>query len=341
MNTKPKLICLTPVCNNAWVLRAFLEATCLWADHIIIADQNSTDGSREICKQYPKIILVENNDEDFNEASRQQLLISTAQKEITGDKVLIALDSDEIFASNYAKTADWQKIVNAKAGDVFVFKWATLDTTGKKYNIPDSLQQWGIFDDGTQQNSKGKIHVARVPWPQNSTPNEIFISDFQVIHLSALNTNNDIIKRKYYQMFMYLNNDINFHLNIISAFRGYTDVDDKLKYEKYLPVPDAFFDYYSQQGINIFDLIDKNASYNPIYSKRILNYFDEKGIKFFQKLDIWDKEWLKTLSDIAGYEIKDVRSVYVKLLHFYLRKTQKYKNYFVIRLIDKTLKKLF
>ena len=39
---RPTLVVLTPVRNEAWILRAFLEATSLWADHIIIADQMST-----------------------------------------------------------------------------------------------------------------------------------------------------------------------------------------------------------------------------------------------------------------------------------------------------------
>ena len=59
-NRNPQLIVLTPVRNEAWVLRAFLTATSLWADKIIIADQMSTDGSREICKEFPKVILLDN-----------------------------------------------------------------------------------------------------------------------------------------------------------------------------------------------------------------------------------------------------------------------------------------
>ena len=48
MSNRPLLVVLTPVRNEAWVLHAFLKATSLWADHIIIADQMSTDGSRDI-----------------------------------------------------------------------------------------------------------------------------------------------------------------------------------------------------------------------------------------------------------------------------------------------------
>ena len=51
---RPLLIVMTPVRNEAWVLHAFLKTTSTWADFIIIADQMSTDGSRDIYKQYEK-----------------------------------------------------------------------------------------------------------------------------------------------------------------------------------------------------------------------------------------------------------------------------------------------
>ena len=45
-------IVMTPTRNEAWVIRAFLECNGLWADYIIIADQMSTDGTREIIAEY-------------------------------------------------------------------------------------------------------------------------------------------------------------------------------------------------------------------------------------------------------------------------------------------------
>jgi hypothetical protein len=71
----------------------------------------STDGSREIALSYPKVILIDNDNPDFNEAERQRLLISKA-REIEGDKILFGLDADEIFSANFSQTTDWQKILN-------------------------------------------------------------------------------------------------------------------------------------------------------------------------------------------------------------------------------------
>ena len=78
--TRPTFVVLTPVRNEAWILRAFLEAASLWADHIIIADQMSTDGSREIAKEYPKVILVDNDRKEMHQAATRRLLFEEAKK---------------------------------------------------------------------------------------------------------------------------------------------------------------------------------------------------------------------------------------------------------------------
>lgn len=49
---RPLHIVMTPTRNEAWVIRAFLESTTRWADYVIICDQFSTDGTREIVESY-------------------------------------------------------------------------------------------------------------------------------------------------------------------------------------------------------------------------------------------------------------------------------------------------
>ena len=86
--SRPLLIVLTPVRNEAWILPAFLKATSLWADYIIIADQMSTDGSRDIYAQYEKVILVDNPRTEMHQARTRQLLFDAAKK-IEGDKICL------------------------------------------------------------------------------------------------------------------------------------------------------------------------------------------------------------------------------------------------------------
>src|SRR6266513_1643562 len=96
---RPLVICLTPVKNEEWIIEKFLACTSLWADHIILADQGSTDRTTEIAKNFSKVVLIKNYDEQFNEHFRQQLLVDKA-REFPGKKLLIALDADEFFTGN-------------------------------------------------------------------------------------------------------------------------------------------------------------------------------------------------------------------------------------------------
>ncbi|MDR1652589.1 MAG: glycosyltransferase family 2 protein [Prevotellaceae bacterium] len=331
---KPKLICLTPVRNEAWALDAFLTATSLWADHIIVADQNSTDGSREIYKKYPKVKMIENDGSELDENYRMNILYAEARK-IEGEKALFMLDADEIFTANYSETADWQKIINAKAGDIFQFHWAELNSDATCYNEPNFWYQWAFYDDGTMPVA-GKIHVARVPWPQNSTPNEIFVTDFKVMHLPYLNTERVKSKSRFYQCYIWLYQNTAKPIKAVQLYRGYANPE---KFEPNTPVPDCFFANYKAQNIDLLKLIDFSKTF-CWQDEQVLEYFKQKGTKYFSKLDIWDKTWLENLSKIAGKEISDPRNIFDKLLHFYLRKTQKYSKIKIVRGIDKILKKI-
>jgi hypothetical protein len=83
------VICLTPVKNEGDQIDRFLKCASLWADHIIVCYQNSTDASTEIALNYEKVNLIENPSVKFNELERQKILLAKA-REIPGKKLLIA-----------------------------------------------------------------------------------------------------------------------------------------------------------------------------------------------------------------------------------------------------------
>ncbi len=72
--SQPIHIVMTPTRNEAWVIRAFLESTTRWADYVIICDQFSTDGTREIVNEF---------------ASRKQKVDSQKRAEVILDTVCI------------------------------------------------------------------------------------------------------------------------------------------------------------------------------------------------------------------------------------------------------------
>src|SRR5437773_12541499 len=55
-----RVVVVTPVRNEAWILERFLSVTSRFADHIIVADQRSSDDSRAICSRYGKVTVIDN-----------------------------------------------------------------------------------------------------------------------------------------------------------------------------------------------------------------------------------------------------------------------------------------
>ena len=186
MSSLPIHIVMTPVRNEAWVLKAFLESTSSWADYIIIADQMSTDGSREIAMQYEKVILIDNKNPDFNEAERQSMLVAKAREVAGGrDTLLWGLDADEILTANFLETEDWKRIIHSVPGDVFWFKWVEICPDKKHYWIsPSTYYPWLFHDDGKEPhgNYVRNMHSMRIPYPIEERQ-MYYVDDFRVLHL--------------------------------------------------------------------------------------------------------------------------------------------------------------
>jgi len=326
MINKPLLICMTPVRNEAWVLQAFLKATSLWADYIILADQQSTDRSKEIAMCYPKVILIENSCPEFNESERQKMLIGRA-RQIVGDKILIGLDADEIFSANYIDTEDWKKIKRSKPGDVFCFRWANICMNQKEYWSPETYFPWMFHDDGKEPhgNYVRNIHSMRIPFPIEEKQ-MFYVTDFKVMHLSYLNNFRNESKNRFYK---FVDWEMN-HRSTISLSRVYM----QLTLNDLILVLD--FNYVYKKPLydfNLFDNveIDTNKFWFDDYVKERINRYPIENIR---KLDIWNKEFL------SEYKMIDPRTFNNKIIHFYLRTSSGISKTFFIRLIDKILIKI-
>ena len=180
---RPLLIVLTPVRNEAWILPAFLKATSLWADYIIIADQMSTDGSRDIYAQYEKVILVDNPRTEMHQARTRQLLFDAAKK-IEGDKILFTLDADEFLSGDFVNTKGWQTIMNSEPGDVFSFRWMNL-LPGMNTYLTHVPYYWAAHVNDDVMNGffpDNYIHEWRLPWPNNVNKEYIIEDIFRFVN---------------------------------------------------------------------------------------------------------------------------------------------------------------
>lgn len=326
-NSKPLLIVLTPVRNEAWVLKAFLEATSLWADYIIIADQLSSDGSREIAQSFSKVILIDNDRQEMHQAATRQLLFNEAKK-IVGDKILFALDADEFLYGHFTDTSDWKRIIDSKPGDCFIWRWMNLKrddvtqySTSEHYywavHVSDDLWD-GLFPDNF-------IHEWRLPWPNSA--NKVLLNDLYSIHFARVNSLRQRNKERFYQVSS-LGQDP--EKSIIALYRLYHQEEEL----SYLSVPKDAYGFYEDRGVDVLNGIDLSDE-GEYYTEQILFYFGRDGIDKYSILDIWDSEWMKKNG------VKNPQSLGQKVLMKYLSFTQPISSSIFIRGIDKFLKRFF
>ena len=330
MKQKPLQVVMTPVRNEAWVLKAFLEATSLWADYIIVADQMSTDGSREIAKSYEKVILIDNKNPEFNESERQAMLIAKAREVAAGrDTLLWGLDADEILSANFSDTEDWKHILNSVPGDVFWFKWAEICPNQKEYWLsPSVYYPWLFHDDGKEKhgNYVRNMHSMRIPYPKEEKQ-MYYVDDFRVLHLAYLNQHRVASKRRFYQ---FVDWELNKRPSIVLS-KAYTQTKEN---EQVLSLPDSFLYHNEKDGFDLLDLVDTKVSkcYMDDY---IVERFSRHPMKELRKLNIWDDVFLHL------YGLKDPRRLIDKLMHAYFNKTVVKSDTLIVTIIDGLLKRFY
>ena len=324
---KPLLIVLTPVRNEAWILHAFLKATSLWADHIIIADQMSTDGSRDIYPQYEKVIVVDNPRKEMHQAATRRLLFEETKK-IEGDKILFTLDADEFLSGDFIHTHGWQTIMNSEPGDVFEFRWMNLSADSSKYSTWQHYY-WAAHIDEDLLNGQfpdNFIHEWRLPWPEHVN-HEYKIDDICFVHFARVNALRQRNKERFYQISQ------SAPMGKYSGVRFYRQYHPVLE-ETFYEVPTDTYAYYETNGIDVMTLLNLQDE-GRHYTEAVLCKIEEKGIEYFKKLDVWEQSFLR------NNNLQDPRTWWDKMMHTYLRATNKYAKTLFIRIIDKLLKKIY
>lgn len=330
IESRPIHIVMTPVRNEAWVLGAFLEATSLWADYIIIVDQMSTDGSREIAKSYDKVILIDNKNPEFNEAERQAMLVAKAREVAAGrDTLLWGLDADEVLAANAFETNDWMHILNSVPGDVFWFKWAEICPNQEEYWLsPTTYYPWLFHDDGKEPhgNYVRNMHSMRIPYPIKEKQ-MYYVDDFRVLHLAYLNRHRVDSKRRFYQF-------VDWEMNgrsPLALSRSYTMLKND---EQVLPLPNEFLYHKEQYGFDLLSMVDTEVA-KCYMDEYVVERFSRHAMSELRKLDIWDEAFRD------AYGLEDPQRMVDKWIHSYLRKTVTKRNNTAIRFLDKIIKKLY
>jgi glycosyltransferase involved in cell wall biosynthesis len=315
----PKLVCICPVKNESWIIEKFIKATSLWADHIILADQNSTDNTVELVSKFEKVTVVR-NELEYNEFERTKILLQEARK-IEGRKIIFALDADEIFTANLFDSPEWNTMLNAQPGTVFFFDRINITPSLDEYFRPLKMVL-GFVDDGLasmDNTSKAIIHNIRIPWPQNAA--SIHFKDIKVFHFDYVIPERTLSKLRWYQCFekVKFNHSDKF---LLHKYPTFNKIGDFLKAKRLYPVKADWLLNYAKKGVDITSLKTPKLWWD----KEVLEMIEKFGIEKFKRLDIYAVNWEKLASqngysDTSKFILK--RSFFDKLLVKYWKQNLK------------------
>lgn len=276
------VIVLTPIKNESWILERFLSVTEQFADAIIIADQMSTDDSREIVKRYSKAVLIDNTNPEYDELYRQQLLIDKARELFPGKKCLLALDADEIMTAASMTSSFWSRLNDFEEGTVLTFEKPDIISPVTQCIRYDSYFTLGYIDDGAPHTGK-KIHSVRIPRKPDSPVVEI--EDVKFMHYALTRTIEYRSRQRLYSVIENVKNIAPFHRRLLSySYR----LNDYVSQHTISNTPEDWFNGWERAGINMRTI--QTSEVNN-YTAQVLDYLQEYGVKRFFLDDIWDKDW--------------------------------------------------
>jgi glycosyltransferase involved in cell wall biosynthesis len=278
----PKLVILTPVKNEAWILERFLAVATRCADLVIVLDQNSSDDSVQICRRFEHVHVVANPGREYDERLRQQLLIEEARRLVPGPRVLLALDADELVAANAIKTADWRAMLEARPGTVVFFEKPDLYESVSRcirYATPWPL---AYCDDGVPHDGR-LVHSIRIPMPEHAK--RLVLEQAKIVHYGLARPGAQRAKTRFYSV---VENTRRTQRSVLLRRWAYA-ADRNYGGGGVVTIPDEeWFVGWEAQAIAVRSIADTEYHWQDF---EVLRFFQRYGTRRYWLDDIWDFDW--------------------------------------------------
>lgn len=200
-----RLIAITPVRNESWILQFSARATLTWCDEIVFLDHASNDDTGNIIDEldlaYPgRVHLIRIKDPAWNEMNHRQLLLEAARGR--GASHIAIVDADEILSANFREQV--RRLTQMLAPGCLLHVplhnlWRSLDAyrndarsyygcTWASITFRDSFDlNWRPTEDGYQHHSREPANAMkglRLPRTE-SIDNLLKMSDYGIVPRGA------------------------------------------------------------------------------------------------------------------------------------------------------------
>lgn len=291
---------MVPTRNEGWVLPHSLACLSGFCDVILVSDRNSEDRTRDICRQFPKVVLLEPGPDSRIREQRWQLL--DAARDYDGCNLLWSHDADEVLSPRLMTRFLEHRRDHLTAGTVIECRFYTLWNSPAAYRTDSYYQpHWkrlGFVDDRRadyDRSLKAPLHEPRIP-ADESLP-ALQAEELPMLHLQWTSPNRNQMKQAWYRCREWLDG-------------GKSAVAINEFYSVTFPAPRAPTTPVPREWTADVTFPDSSVDQEPTWHEReILDWFDQYGAEFFEPLEIWHVATLRReFSRRVGRRAKPDRS---------------------------------
>lgn len=272
-----KLIALIPAKNEEQMIATCIKSLDNVADEVIVYDDHSTDSTVATAQLHGATVITGNYQTKSGWPEyeiREHLLTEARKRQATH---LLALDADEAITPNFAKVAR-EHLSTLNPGDTLSLRWITLWKDAKHERVDgvfkNLYKDFAFCDDQTSHHQYAFLGVGRTPYAPHGVRQTLPSYLGGILHFQYVFWDKTQLKQAWYKCSELIKGErsvrrIN-HTYAIS-------MDGPHVTTKRLP---------EEWSIALNDQSNKTITTQWHYEK-IISFFDQYGIEFFEPLQIW------------------------------------------------------
>ena len=280
-----KTIALMLTHNEGHILPYTLPPLAKICDHIIIADQHSTDDTRAIIKKCKKAILIDNPpaspNSDYDSQGRP--LLMKAARDFDGNNLLLALDADEIIAPPCSHPLKEMISEHSHPGQGFEMRWIQLYRNAHSY-LPISRDRFHVpwmrfafYDDRRPIVAVNRFaHGGRFPIGKVKYN---YLLDYRLVHLRWLSFNKSLWQQVWYMMKEWQYNDFSAS-SVVAINKFYHSTNYVPSTAQTKKIPATWLDGIALPPNHLDDTPDWRKD-------EAMKLFHQYGLAHFEPLNIW------------------------------------------------------